>query len=861
MNEALLAERIAREIHTGEKKRILVRNVVHPEELNTRISGHLDSYHVLTFNGSNTEPVRESLLAYFTGDGIPDADSSFEAGWRSHLTEIALVSSEGMECAAGLNAVKEPLKNYLLHGISADNEFLAEVFTSFGRKLPVLLSFINCINDEELVPFSEPAPPVVVIVSGEESISHSDLVLDSDSIGLEGIQQILEEHHCSDSPGEVLRITDGVAGIVRLYAGIREVYGIAGRSTLEMLREVFNHHPEMKEFACAAALLPSVFLPAEVAEVSGTEGFPAFQQGKKINLWRGHLLGSYLSEIVRKFVSDLMSASERNRLLVKSSEAVISFRGISPVSLKVSGQLLASAGRTEEASERFVAAGEIEDDQLLKACLFQTASALNPTLSGKCLFLAALSLFRIDHREEALRILQSAVLANHSDSSLLRKFCSEESVQCLSSDTHPIWPEISPVLLKSRFLHGSGAYTEAERLLTEVAATDDNASLTALVELGDQLFRRGLFEQSLCVMRAALNKMNECSPSWIETKIRYVLARVFNRTGRFREFHVNMERLMELALVSSDRRRLVSLYNLQASSMLLGMDLKRALNLYRAALKAAGTVEGIQVKSILNNLSIAQRKLHLMNEALSTLMRLVRVCVASGDLARASIAYGNMARLFIDLSRFGSAADCLETMIEFSALSGNHSSESICYISAQIAFCENRVDDAVLLMDKAVSLSRSSGSRRKLSLNLVKKGSMLLRAGLCQDAAVTLREAVEISSLSNSPLNHAVASMKLSAAECFLEMQHPHELLSPVFSGGLEDTHRGEGFYWHWRLTGSRQSMTAAAQLLSTSLLEGLHHHSYLYMLQEIAADMSSTLAAALPLVHNYPSCNSMKGD
>ena len=861
MSEVLLAERVAREILSGGKRRILVRNVKDPEKLNAGISANLDTYQVLTFSGSDTDPVRECLFSYFTGDCVPDAQSSFEAAWRSHLTEIALISSDGMECAAGLHSVKDSFREYLLEGSTADTKHLEKILVSFGKKLPVLFCFINFTPPADLITTCDHLPPFIAVFSGSSNFYEPDLVLNSDSIGESEILEILKAHDCLDSPCDVMRVTRGNAGLVLLYAGIHKVFGLSGRSVPEMLNAVFDLNPELRRFACAAALLSPGFIPSEAASISGTEGYPVFLQGREIHLWKGHLVASFLSETVREFVANSIGYTERGQILQKSSEVVISSRGISPVVLKYSGHLLASAGRTEEASEKFIAAGNTEEDQLTRAGYFRTAAALNPEVSARCLFQAALSLFRAEHTEEASGILEDASLAQHSDSSLLRRFCSEQCTECLSHDIHPVYPEISPAILKSRSLHQAGLYSPAEKLLTEMAAKDDPGRLPALVELGDQLFKRGLYDQSLCVMRAALIFLKDQYSSWMETRIRYTLARVFNRTGRFREFQVNIERLMELSLISRDLTRLVSLYNMFANSMLLKMDLEKALKIYQAAIRTAGREKSLKIKSILNNLSIAQRKLHRMDDSLKTLMRLVRVCVSTGDLARASVAYGNMARLFVDLSRFDSAGDCLETMIEFSDLSGKHSRESICYISAQIAFAQHRVEDALLLIDQAVNLSRSAGSRRRLSLNLVKKGSMLLRAGFHSEAAETLRESLEISSLSNSLLNYAVARMKLKAAECFTGENQPSSLLSAVFSEGFEDTHRGEGFYWHWRLTGSRQSLTAAAQLLSTGLLEGLHHHSYLYMLQEIAPEIPVTLAAALPLVHNYPSCNSMKGD
>ena len=138
---------------------------------------------------------------------------------------------------------------------------------------------------------------------------------------------------------------------------------------------------------------------------------------------------------------------------------------------------------------------------------------------------------------------------------------------------------------------------------------------------------------------------------------------------------------------------------------------------------------------------------------------------------------------------------------------------------------------------------------------------MLLRLKEYAEASDVLCRAEEVSIKSNSMLNAFIARMKGTAARCFSGCEHPCSILSIKLSGTPEDTHRGEQFYYHWRLTGSRQSLSAAAQFLSRGLMNGLHYHSYLYMLHEIVGELPSSLADAFPLVHNYPSCDRMKGD
>ena len=89
---------------------------------------------------------------------------------------------------------------------------------------------------------------------------------------------------------------------------------------------------------------------------------------------------------------------------------------------------------------------------------------------------------------------------------------------------------------------------------------------------------------------------------------------------------------------------------------------------------------------------------------------------------------------------------------------------------------------------------------------------------------------------------------------------HPVELLTQKYSGNLDLNHKGEVMYYHWCLTGSRQSQLATAVLFSKGLSSGVSWHSYLYMLQDVASTLPASLAQTIPLLHNYPSREQMKG-
>ena len=836
MAEVKLAERVASELKNGGKRRIQVGHIHRPWVFASRLFSLMEDTRFITFDFSNGDPVRETLLKYFTGSGLPDAETAFEAGWRSHLTETALVRGRaGIEAAAGLSSLKDLFKGYLFGDVTSFHG-LSRILSSFSGILPAVFLLIGYRGTKLFDSRCDDFPPVVALTAGDRRLSHADLLMDSGLMSLVSARECLRENHCNVPVEKVLRASENRAGLVMLYAGINVCFGLESESIWEMLHRVLESNGEFAGFARAAAILAPGFIPSEASSLSGGVTDNMFLLGKKMNLWRGFTVAVFNSPDVRENILGSIGEAERITLLRKGAETVIRLRKRSAVSLGYAAELLFRAGDSEEASVLFEEAAELETREMKRAELYKRALLSGGAEAEKLRFMAELSLFREKAGTAPERIPD---------------YMDPED-----------FPELSPVLGVSGEMLDQGRHHEAYRLLADFALQGKNNLPVALVEIGCQLLKRNMVESSLNVMKAAAAAAVESGAGWIEAQALEVLVRACNRSGRFREAERASARLMELALDSGNRLKLVTVYNLYANSLILQTRYEKALKVYQSSLRTLEDDSHGLMAVILNNMSVAQRRLFRTEEALGSLMRFVRSAFSQGNLMQASTGYGNMARLFVDLSRFDSAEDCLETMLEFRKLSGaGAADDSVLFISSQVAFAKGYTEEALSLIDEAVRTAGISGNLRRLSLNLLKKGSMLLRLKEYAEASDVLCRAEEVSIKSNSMLNAFIARMKGTAARCFSGCEHPCSILSIKLSGTPEDTHRGEQFYYHWRLTGSRQSLSAAAQFLSRGLMNGLHYHSYLYMLHEIVGELPSSLADAFPLVHNYPSCDRMKGD
>lgn len=859
MAERELAERIARELTDGGRVRILVRNVHRVETLLQSLRRVMENTAFLPIRFGAPEPVLEALKTHFMGNSLPDPETAFEAGWRSHLTEMALVSGrEGMEAAAGLHSFRESLKDLLLHRLEPQEgteALFRSVLASFSKTLSTVICLLDYVQTPPFDRITAPFPPVVCLSPGRDGIPSPDSVLDSGCFSREEVEAILMEEGFSLPPDEVIQATGGRAGLVRLYAGIVREYGIRHDNVLAMLDGVFLRDPGLHSFARAAAVLSPGFFVSEAGALSSTPGEKLFLRGKRMHLWRGSLMGEFLSGEVRRSILMGIPDGSISELFERASSTVLDFREGSAATLAFAGSLLARSNPGPRAAGLYIRAAELTGCQHRRADLLRTAALLDPDHREECTFQAALSYYREEMREEALELLEGNDLTGIPGEGALRALCSRSSELPSASWEEGGYPELSSNIPFSGYHHGRGEFSQAEKYLTELALQGGTSMTLALMVYGEQLYDRGLVEASLNVSRAAVSQAAEEGIEWLETRALVLFARACTRRGRFREFTRAADRLLELLLQSTNRRRLTSVYNLLANSMILRLDYGMALRIYESSLRSMGDRGDSLRTVILNNMSVAQRKLMKTTEALGSLMRLVGVTVSRGDLSRACVAYCNMARIFIDLSRFDSAKDCLETVLEFRELAGGMAvDDSISFISAQIAFQNGDVPGAIHLMDASIESARASGDTRRLSLNLLKQGSMLLRCGDHSRAIPVLTEAIEVSSESNSKLNRFVASVKHAAARCMAGKADPWELLAVPVQGNPDLLHRGEQYYYHWRLSGSAQSLVAAGHLLSTGLSAGLHYHSYMHMLQEIKPNIPRRLAEALPLVHNYPS-------
>lgn len=870
MSERTLAESVRRELSENGRKRILLRNIHDTEKFLGVLSSVLSDVRILAVDCSDDDSLRKSLFKYFVGDSLPDTETAFEAGWRSHATEISLCSEgEGFEIVGGLHSAKAAVKNFILDETSQlpCKHTLAKVFSSFAWSLPTLICFFHYtrrpgdpVSALQTSTLSR-TPAILVCRDDCGEFAGADFILESRIASPDSIRQYLTEQNSRAVPEKVLIATGGDEGLVKLYVGLYDLTGKDSDNVITMLDIYLEKNPRLTAFARTAALFGMQFLPGEVSILSGTGTEKYFVSGRKINIWQGHLVGYFSSASIREHMIKDMLPDERDRLLKRASEVVLEFRGENSRSYQVAGDLLARAGITRFASESYEKAAELAAGDLRKAHLYKRAALFSEHKTDHFLFQSVLSLYRGEFYPEAIDLLKSMKDPSNSAAGVLRGLCvtsgDESLYEALETPGETGLPELAVEILESRVLHKKGHYFRAERILLNCAIGNPLSSVACLVELGEQLYKRGMVENSLNTMTAARREAVLLGADWLERKALFTSLKAWNRLGKKNKLNTQLSRLFELTLLSGNRRKLVSVYNLYANSLLLHHRYSKALDIYSSALRTLATASETRAVRIiiLNNMGVAERKLSRTSESLRTLMRQIRISVSSGNLSQACIAYGNMARIFIHLCKTDAAEDCLETMIELASLGKTaEATESICYISSQIAFMRGDSETAFSLINQSIQLSRESGKKRRLSQVVVKKGSMLLRLERYREAVDALAEGLDISTAVGANLNAYLADMKLTAAKCFLGQCKPIDLLSVEYRGDPDDTQKGEQMYYHWLLTGSRQSLTAAAQLISRGLSHGLYFHSYLHMLQKIAQDIPVSLADAIPLVHNYPS-------
>ncbi len=872
MNDISLSETIRRELRNFGRKQILVRNIHGIEKFINTLSTVLDDMRILTLDCTDMDSLQDSLLPYFVGDGLPEIDTAFEAGWRTHLTEMSLYSrGDGLEVAAGLQSIKENIKDFLLH--RGDDEqitgqVLALLLSSFAWSLPTLICFTGYSSGKESLAEAlhsgnfPKVPPVLVCRSDSGDYPWADSVLESGMMSPELVSMYLQEADSFATVAEVLDATGGEEGLVALYLGLPG--GSTPGDVYDMLDSYLQSNQELASFARTAAVFGIEFLPGEIFILSGIKGKSVHKAGVSINLWTGDLVGRFSSAAIRSHLIRCVSSEEKDELLRKAAGVVIQFRGENSRSCQVAGDLLARAGMNQQASDFYLISAEQATGDLRKSEMYSRAALLSENNKDHLLYLSAFNLYKGEFYSQALAVIESVTDLSLPAVNLLRGLCiTSTGNSFFQGDEAPEEtgvPELVPGVLESRILHMEGNYWKAERILLNSAAGGDPlSSVICLVELGEQLYKRGMVESSLNTSVVAMREAVLLGADWLERRALVTCMKVYNRLGNHKRVDSQLGRLLELTLLSGNRRKLVSVYNIYANSQLLRHRNLKALSIYSTALRILTSVQddhGVRIV-ILNNMGVAQRRLFRTGESLETMMRQIRISVSSGKLATACFAYGNMARLFVDMNKVEEAADCLETMVEFAALGKvSDASEPICYISSQLAFMTGDDENALALMNESIQFSRESGKKRRLSLGVVKKGSMLVRMKKYREAVAVLAEGLSLSKAAGSHLNVFIADMKLTVARCFLGECDPVELLSLKLINRTDDGHKGEQMYHHWCLTGSRQSLVACAQFLSSGLSHGLYYHSYLHMLQDVAMNMPVGLADTIPLLHNYPSCD-----
>jgi tetratricopeptide (TPR) repeat protein len=871
MDERLLAESVRSALEQNNS-RILVKSIHNPERFAGILGSVLDEMRLLVVDCTDDSSLKKSFSLYFAGDVFPGTETAFEAGWRSHATEISLYSeTSGLEVVAGLHSIKAEVKDFIVSGSvpSLKKQSVVKILASFAWSLPTVICFVNYSEGEDnpvsmlLGSSASPVPAVIVIGKDSGDLNGADAIIESGMMSPESIMKCFNGELEASSLEEVMLATGGDDGLVKLYSGLYALSGKVSSRLFSALGEFLDENPELAVFAKFAALFGMQFLPEEVFKLSGIANRSVFTTGRRINLWNGHLVGYFSSASTREYILHTISGTEKDRFLEKAATAVLDVRGRNSRSWQAAGDLYVRSGNRLSACEAYGKAAETGRGDRRKADMYRRAAHFSDEDAEQFLFLSALNLYRGELLPEALDVVKSIGNQYGNAVSVLRNLCTDSGDIDGDAGCPGIgetgFPELSREIVESRSLRKNGSYHKAERILLNCRGVPPLRSAVFLAELSEQLYKRGIVAGSLNVMMLARREAESLGAEWLERKALFASMKAWNRLGKHNRLRAKLGRLTELVLLSGNRRKLVSVYNLYANSLIYQQNLTEALDIYTASLRSLAAVPDSQKMRIviLNNIGVTQQMLYRASESLRTLMRQVRISVSSGNLSQACIAYGNMARIFINLCKTDAAEDCLETMIELAALGKiAEASEPVCSISSQLAFMKEDTETALSLIDQSIKLSIKGGKRRRHSYGLVMKGNMLLRTGRYEEASKVFAKSVDVSRAAGSEINQFLSEMKFTVAECFLGRSHPAELLSVKYRGDPEDTQKGEQMYYHWLLTGSRQSLTASAQLLSRGLSHGLYLHSYLFMLQQIKRHFPVSLADAIPLVHNYPSCH-----
>ncbi|MCD6588284.1 MAG: hypothetical protein J7K88_07020 [Candidatus Fermentibacteraceae bacterium] len=783
MSEKLLAESIRRALDENSR-RILVRNIHAAEKFIDVLESVLENLRVFSVDCTDDNSLRNSLSAYFAGDSFPTLETAFEAGWRSHSTEISLCSeASGLEVVAGLHSVKQKVKNFILNATAAPLEasVVSRIFSSFAWSLPTVICFVNYTGREDCPVFTlspgadTSTPPIVVFSSDSGDLEGADAVIESGMLSPEAVRLYLQEENLDLSPETVLAAADGDEGLVKLYSGLYRYTGAVAGHVFSVLDSFLADNSELAVFAGLASVIGMQFHPEEVFQLSDITDTEVFAVGRRINLWSGHIAARFSSTGVRDYLFNKVSPEEKDRLLWKAVRVVLQTRGKNSRSYQTAAEFLVRSGFISQASEYYRISAEMATGEYRRADMYRKAAFFSEEQADRFLFLSALNLYRGEFYLKAIEVLNSVSSRCDSEVSVLRALCTTSGDvllrEKLGSFALSESSELALEIVESREFRSAGDYHRAERVLLRCCTGTSVRSVSCLVELGEQLHKRGIVEGSLNVMILAGREARDIGENWLERKALFTCLKAWNRLGRHNRLKTELSRLTELVYFSGNRRKLVSIYNLYANSLINSRKHNEALQIYSSALGILPMVpESRRMRIvILNNIGVVQQMLFQVSEALRTLMQQVRISVSSGSLPQACIAYGNMARIFINLGKADAAEDCFETMVEFTVLEKVAGAfEPVFSVSSQIAFLRDDVDTAISMIDRSLQLSRQGGKKRKLSFGLLKKGSMLLQAGRYREAESALSEAVEVSVSSGSEMNALLSEMRLTVARCFL---------------------------------------------------------------------------------------------
>jgi len=419
------------------------------------------------------------------------------------------------------------------------------------------------------------------------------------------------------------------------------------------------------------------------------------------------------------------------------------------------------------------------------------------------------------------------------------------------------------VMLKlSTHMGLSGKLKEAEEMLREslkVFEADDDIENQAIAvkQLGMIVRSAGRMDEAVVLVEKSIELAREtCNPSLICESL-YWAAITYRQTGDYRKMKECTEEQVMLAKETGSIRNTISGYDNLMRVHIYNRDYVDAEKVYEKLISLAEKTDNwAALSTATSKLGIIHLRRGEWESATECFKKCVDLtektgnhrakCAALGNLAHASISmedtvsglkystelidtassigfrtglmsgYARMGYIFSLRGDYESALECIQTQIEHAETLRDvrNLSDGWATIS-DIQFKLNEIPDSIASIDKALEFSFKADDMLLYSSQLTQKGRILFMDGRKQEAEDFLNRALA--------LMEGRKEREKLVFRCRLYLKAIRAETNPGLSDEIleitkeaPDNHlKGEAYYCHWKLTGSRRSAAEAAGLLT----------------------------------------------